>query len=199
LVVHPCQIRPIIVSSPFISDLPITPSEDSSPPWYSRVADAPKAPVTEGLALDPPRHDPLRMDADQRDRSVERPPRPRISTPRGLHGGSTSSMTTAAGPVRRTSRYFLVRWRLWPPMSIVLWSMLYVQPTGATWGVPSCPRSPSGPDDAPPAGSSAPGGEHAHVSPSSRPSDLLPSVLGTRSRARRTPATATAAAARNPA
>src|SRR5262249_13070813 len=46
--------------------------------------------------------------------------RPRISTPRGRHGASTSSMTIAARPVRATSRNFLVAAKLYPVMRIVL-------------------------------------------------------------------------------
>jgi hypothetical protein len=65
---------------------------------------------------------------------------PRTSTPRGCQGGSTSSTTMAARPLRATSRNFLVAAKLWPVTSTtpLSGSMLHM-PTGVTWGMPSLP------------------------------------------------------------
>ncbi|MBE1592250.1 hypothetical protein H4W80_010508 [Nonomuraea angiospora] len=71
---------------------------------------------------------------------------PRISTPRGRHGGSTSSMTSAARPLRAMSRNFLERARLRPPISMSVPVSSRDQPTGTTCGMPLAPtvaRRPS--------------------------------------------------------
>src|SRR5690242_12675106 len=64
---------------------------------------------------------------------------PRTSIMRGCHGGSTSSMTMLARPVRRTSRAFLVWLIRSPPTSMASWSGLYRNDVGTTCGCPSGP------------------------------------------------------------
>src|SRR5215212_5888932 len=62
---------------------------------------------------------------------------PRTSTPRGRHGGSTSSTTNAALPVCLTSLNFLILAKLCPPRSTASCSALYLNATGTTCGLPS--------------------------------------------------------------
>ncbi len=62
---------------------------------------------------------------------------PRTSIMRGCHGGSTSSITMPARPVRWTSRSFLVWLIRKPPTSIASCSALQRNEVGTTCGCPS--------------------------------------------------------------
>lgn len=57
---------------------------------------------------------------------------PRISTPLGRQGGCTSSTTSAARPVRETSRNFFELPKSNPPISTAWDSRSRDQPTGTT-------------------------------------------------------------------